>query len=53
MIVNTHNDWDPLEEIIVGHSHYSRVSLDISTRSFSYANYSMEEIAHMEDYPNG
>jgi len=48
MIVNTHNDWDPLEEIIVGHAHNSRVTLDISTRSFSYANYSTREIEHME-----
>ena len=52
MIINTHNDWDPLEEVIVGHAHHSRISLDISTRSFSYANYTMEEIAHMEGpYP--
>jgi N-dimethylarginine dimethylaminohydrolase len=52
MIINTHNDWDPLEEIIVGHAHNSRVSLDISTRSFSYANYTMDQIAHMEGrYP--
>jgi len=52
MIINTHNDWDPLEEIIVGHAHHSRVSLDISTRSFSYANYAMDQISHMEGlYP--
>lgn len=52
MIVNSHNDWDPLEEIIVGHAHHSRVTMDISTRSFSYANYEMSEIAHMEGrYP--
>jgi N-dimethylarginine dimethylaminohydrolase len=52
MIVNTHNDWDPLEEIIVGHAHNSRVTVDISTRSFSYANLSMDEIQHMEGrYP--
>ena len=52
MLVNSHNDWDPLEEIIVGHAHHSRVSLDISTRSFSYANYSMDQISHMEGrYP--
>jgi N-dimethylarginine dimethylaminohydrolase len=52
MKINTHNDWDPLEEIIVGHADHSRVSLDISTRSFSYANYTMDQIAHMEgQYP--
>lgn len=52
MKINTHNDWDPLEEIIVGHAHHARVTVDISTRSFSYANSSMEEIAHMEgEYP--
>jgi len=52
MIVNTHNDWDPLEEIIVGHADYGRVSLDISTHSFSYADKSWEEIQHMEGpYP--
>lgn len=52
MKINTHNDWDPLEEIIVGHAHHSRVTLDVSSRSFSYANYAMEEISHMEGiYP--
>ena len=48
MKVNTHNHWDPLEEVIVGHAHHSRVSMDISTRSFSYAPYSIKEIEHME-----
>lgn len=52
MIINSHNDWDPLEEIIVGHAHHSRVSLDISSRSFSYANYHWDDIKHMEgNYP--
>ena len=52
MIVNSHNDWDPLEEIIVGHAHNSRVTVDISTRSFSYANYTMDQIIPMEGkYP--
>jgi scyllo-inosamine-4-phosphate amidinotransferase 1 len=52
MIVNSHNDWDPLEEIIVGHAHNSRVTVDISTRSFSYANYTMDQIIQMEGkYP--
>ena len=39
MIVNTHNDWDPLEEIIVGRADHSRIATDISARSFSYANF--------------
>jgi N-dimethylarginine dimethylaminohydrolase len=52
MIVNSHNDWDPLEEIIVGHAHNSRVTLDISSHSFSYANSRWEDIQHMEGrYP--
>lgn len=52
MKINTHNDWDPLEEIIVGHANHSRVTLDISSRSFSYANYNLEDIKHMEgNYP--
>lgn len=52
MIINTHNDWDPLEEVIVGHAHHSRVTIDVSSRSFSYANYSMEQILPMEGpYP--
>lgn len=48
MIVNTHNDWDPLEEIVVGHAHHARVTLDKSQHSFSYADKSWEEIASME-----
>jgi N-dimethylarginine dimethylaminohydrolase len=52
MKVNTHNDWDPLEEIIVGHAHNARITADISTRSFSYANSSMEEVLAQEGpYP--
>lgn len=52
MKINTHNDWDPLEEIIVGHAHHSRITADISTRSFSYADRSMEEVQALEgNYP--
>lgn len=47
MKINTHNDWDPLEEIIVGHADHARINLDISTHSFSYADKSWEEIKHM------
>ena len=38
MKINTHNDFDPLEEIIVGHAHHTRIATDISARSFSYAD---------------
>ena len=48
MIVNTHNDWDPLKEIIVGNANHSRVTLDRSQHSFSYADKRWEDIAHME-----
>lgn len=48
MIVNTHNDWDPLEEIIVGHAHHARVTLDRSQHSFSYADKTWNEIKGME-----
>jgi len=48
MIVNTHNDWDPLEEIIVGHAHHTRVNTDISAHSFSFAQFKRGEIEHME-----
>ncbi len=52
MIVNSHNDWDPLEEIIVGHAHHSRIATDISARSFSYAPYPEEQIKSLEGtYP--
>lgn len=47
MQINTYNDWDPLEEIIVGHAHHARVTLDISSHSFSYADKSWRDIAHM------
>lgn len=48
MKVNTHNDWDPLEEIIVGHAHHARVTLDKTQHSFSYADKTWDEIKHME-----
>ena len=44
MIVNSHNDWDPLEEIIVGRADHSRIATDISARSFSYANFKKEDV---------
>ena len=49
MGINTNNDWDPLEEIIVGTADNARVpNLDVSTRSFSYANYDLELIEGLE-----
>ena len=50
MIVNSHNDWDPLEEIIVGHAHHSRIATDISARSFSYANFPKEDVEKRTKY---
>ena len=48
MKIHTHNDWDPLEEIVVGHAHHFRVNTDISSHSFSFADRTREEISHME-----
>lgn len=51
MIINTHNDWDPLEEIIVGRADYSRIATDISARSFGYATLSADEMPPAGLYP--
>ena len=52
MIVNSHNDWDPLEEIIVGRADHSRIATDISARSFSYTNFNKEDVEKLEGpYP--
>ena len=52
MKINTNNDWDPLEEIIVGHAHHSRIATDISAHSFSYANQPREKVLPLEGaYP--
>ena len=48
MIINSHNDWDPLEEVIVGHAHHFYVNTDISSHSFSFADRKLEDIQHME-----
>lgn len=49
MSVRTHNDWDPLEEIIVGTADYSMLpTIDKSTHSFCYAGNTFEEIKHLE-----
>jgi len=51
MIVNSHNDWDPLEEIIVGRADHSRIATDVSARSFSYATCSEAELPPAGPYP--
>ena len=49
MKVSTHNDWDPLKEIIVGTATGARVpTVDASTMSFGYANYPVEEVKKIE-----
>lgn len=48
MKINSHNDWDPLEEVIVGHAHHFYVNTDISSQSFSFADRKIEDIRHME-----
>jgi N-dimethylarginine dimethylaminohydrolase len=45
MYINTHNDWDPLQEIIVGRADFAYIPpVDPSMRNFMYANLSNEEI---------
>jgi N-dimethylarginine dimethylaminohydrolase len=47
--VSTHNDWDPLKEIIVGTATGARVpTVDASTMSFGYANYPIAEVRKIE-----
>lgn len=49
MKVSTHNDWDPLREIIVGRADNARVpTIDPSTRSFSYATKTEAEMKRFE-----
>jgi hypothetical protein len=49
MPVCSHNDWDPLEEIVVGIADHSQLpTLNKSTHSFCYANESWEDIKHLE-----
>lgn len=49
MKIVTHNDWDPLKEIIVGRADGARIpTVDVSTMSFSYAASSIEEIKKIE-----
>jgi scyllo-inosamine-4-phosphate amidinotransferase 1 len=53
MKIVSNNDWDPLKEIIVGRADKARVpTVDLSTMSMSYTNYSMEKIKPLEgEYP--
>jgi len=53
MIINTHNDWDPLEEIVVGHAHGARISMEKSMHSFNFADKRAHEVAHIDGaYPD-
>lgn len=49
MKISTHNDWDPLKEIIVGRADGACIpTVDPSTMSFSYAGNSIQEIKKIE-----
>ena len=49
MAVVSHNDWDPLEEIIVGIADNAlQPPMDISTHSFVYAGEKWEDIQHLQ-----
>ena len=45
MIINSHNDWDSLEEIIVGRADFAHIPpVDPSMKNFMYANLTNTEI---------
>jgi hypothetical protein len=49
MSVSSNNDWDPLEEIIVGTADHAMLpTLNKSSHSFCYAGDSWEDIKHLE-----
>ena len=49
MAVSSHNDWDKLEEIIVGTADNSVLpTMNKSVQAFSYAEYSLEELKHLQ-----
>lgn len=49
MKVRTHNDWDPLREIVVGTATGARVpTVDRSTMSFGYASYPVDAVKAIE-----
>lgn len=48
MPVQSYNDWDPLQEIVVGIADYSMLpTVDKSTHSFCYADQKLEDIIHL------
>ena len=48
-VVNSHNDWDPLEEIFIGVADHARIpTMDTSTHSFGFADFSYDEIKDLE-----
>jgi glycine amidinotransferase len=48
-LVNSHNDWDPLEEIFVGIADHARIpTVDKSTHSFGFADHTWDEIKDIE-----
>jgi N-dimethylarginine dimethylaminohydrolase len=47
--ISTHNDWDPLKEVIVGRADGARIpTVDRSTMSFGYAGYPISEVKKLE-----
>lgn len=49
MKISTHNDWDPLRDVIVGRADNARVpTMDLSTLSFSYASRPIEAMRALE-----
>ena len=49
MPVRSHNDWDPLEEIVVGIADHAMLpTVNKSTHSFCYADQKLEDIATLE-----
>lgn len=49
MKIRSHNDWDPLKEIIVGQADGARIpTVDVSTMSFSYAGQNLEKVKQIE-----
>lgn len=48
-IVNSNNDWDPLEECFVGIADYARIpTIDRSTHSFGFADYKWDDVKNLE-----
>lgn len=49
LLVDSNNDWDPLEEIVVGRADFARIpTVDVSTMAFSYADRQPSEIKPLE-----